>query len=76
MKVCFHCQGQFEAVDWRCPHCHYEPPRLSGFTAFAPHLAEENESYSPEFFQTLADLIKHGVSFPFGGSLLLVARKS
>jgi len=56
LKVCPNCQSQFEATDWRCPRCHHEPPRLNGFVAFAPDLAEENESYSPEFFQTLADL--------------------
>jgi len=56
LKVCPNCQSQFEATDWRCPRCHHEPPRLNGFVAFAPDLAEENESYSPEFFQMLADL--------------------
>lgn len=56
MKVCLSCQSQFEAPDWCCPHCHHEPPRLKGFVAFAPELAEENESYSPEFFQMLAAL--------------------
>ncbi len=73
MKVCLRCQGQFEAVDWRCPHCHYEPPTLNGFVAFAPHLADANESYSPEFFQMLADLQERSFWFRARNRLIIWA---
>ena len=41
MKLCSVCNQVFEAADWRCPCCSYQPVRHHGFPMFAPELASD-----------------------------------
>ncbi len=44
------------STDWRCPQCGFEPPRIGGFPAFAPELAQGASGYDPAHFAELARL--------------------
>src|SRR5262245_32874290 len=56
MRVCAGCGAAFEGADWRCPRCGHEPPRIAGFPAFAPEIAEGARGYDPAHFAELARL--------------------
>lgn len=56
MKVCLACGHRFVSEEWRCPLCGRTPGRLNGFWAFAPDLAEANDGFAGDFFESLADL--------------------
>ncbi|HEU0234431.1 MAG TPA: methyltransferase domain-containing protein [Gallionella sp.] len=53
MKRCLVCSGIFDAPDWICPVCGHTPAERSGFLAFAPELADQNDGFNPEFFQLM-----------------------
>ncbi|HKA42651.1 MAG TPA: class I SAM-dependent methyltransferase [Burkholderiales bacterium] len=54
MKLCLRCGATFERVDWHCPGCGHEPPRIAGFPAFAPELAHGTDGYDPAFYAEFA----------------------
>lgn len=56
MKVCPACNNRFEATEWQCPSCHFEPDQIAGFPAFAPELASENDGFEASYFGELAPL--------------------
>jgi SAM-dependent methyltransferase len=53
MKVCLTCERRFEARDWSCPACGYEPA-MAGFRLFAPDLADSNVGFEVDAFERLA----------------------
>ena len=59
MKVCARCQNEVVEAEWLCASCGHEPPKLNGFYAFAPDLAEANEGFEADYFANLA-LIEAG----------------
>ena len=56
MRLCLRCSSAFERSTWLCPHCGFEPPRIGGFPAFAPELAQGASGYDPAHFAELARL--------------------
>ena len=71
MRVCLRCGAMFGPAapasskagpvapgrgEWRCPACGHEPPRVAGFPAFAPELAQGALGYDPAHFAELARL--------------------
>lgn len=54
MKRCLQCSETFESNEWKCPSCAWDPPRLSGFPAFAPEFSSSNNGYDAAFFERLA----------------------
>ncbi len=56
MRLCLRCHADFAGSGWRCPHCGFEPPRIGGFPAFAPELAQGASGYDPAHFAELARL--------------------
>jgi SAM-dependent methyltransferase len=56
MKICLACDHRFEALDWRCPKCEFEPPRKRSTLLFAPALSECNGGFKANYFSELANL--------------------
>lgn len=56
MRLCLRCRADFAGSGWRCPQCGFEPPRIGGFPAFAPELAQGASGYDPAHFAELARL--------------------
>jgi SAM-dependent methyltransferase len=56
LRLCLGCHADFAGSGWRCPHCGFEPPRIGGFPAFAPELAQGASGYDPAQFAELARL--------------------
>lgn len=56
MKLCGDCGEDFDSIDWRCPSCLHEPPRVDGYLTFAPELAATSEGFEAEFFPRLFEL--------------------
>lgn len=54
MKLCLACQKPFSQTDWRCPACGHAPIERSGFMAFAPELAAQNDGFNPDLFERFA----------------------
>lgn len=54
MKHCANCANIFSAGDWICPACSFAPPKVAGFPAFAPGLAQGGAGYQPEAYAELA----------------------
>lgn len=52
MKVCLSCSNRFEAFDWRCPVCKFEPVH-ERFPLFAPDLAASNDGFEASAFERL-----------------------
>lgn len=55
MKRCPACETCFEAPEWRCPSCSFRPTTLGGFPAFAPALAQADNSFDAASFARLAE---------------------
>ena len=43
-------------MEWRCPQCGFDPPRIGGYPAFAPEHARGASGYDPAYFAELARL--------------------
>jgi SAM-dependent methyltransferase len=56
LRLCLRCRADFAGSGWRCPQCGFEPPRIGGFPAFAPELAQGASGYDPAHFGELARL--------------------
>lgn len=56
MKRCTACSAEFDAEDWICPACGFQPPTVDGFRAHAPELASDGGGFRPESFAELARL--------------------
>jgi SAM-dependent methyltransferase len=56
LRLCLSCHADFVGGGWRCPQCGFEPPRIGGFPAFAPGLAQGASGYDPAHFAELARL--------------------
>jgi SAM-dependent methyltransferase len=56
LKLCLRCGAGYAGEGWRCPQCGYEPPRIGGFPAFAPEIAQGASGYDPAHFAELARL--------------------
>jgi SAM-dependent methyltransferase len=56
LRLCLCCHADFAGSSWRCPRCGFEPPRIGGFPAFAPDLAQGASGYDPAHFAELAQL--------------------
>lgn len=54
MRYCLSCSSEFKN-GWRCPSCGFEPQNISGFTSFAPQLAEGTSAF-PDFYRRLSGL--------------------
>ena len=56
MKVCLECGRRFEGGEWICPGCGHSPELIDGLLSFARDMARENDGFSPEFFEDLAEV--------------------
>jgi SAM-dependent methyltransferase len=57
MKICRVCDHPGLGDDWRCPGCGYQAPRIEGFLALAPELAEASANgFDASEFRLLASL--------------------
>src|SRR5271163_3631850 len=54
--MCLSCERVFDAADWRCPLCGWEPSREAGFVSFAPELSRSNDGMRAEDFGQLRTL--------------------
>jgi SAM-dependent methyltransferase len=70
MKICLACESTFELATWTCPHCHWTPPIIEGFTAFSPELAKHNDGLPDEVHHSLNTLQEK--SFWFRGRNQLI----
>ncbi|HWW63061.1 MAG TPA: class I SAM-dependent methyltransferase [Thermoanaerobaculia bacterium] len=70
MRLCNSCGGTAVADDWTCARCGYAPPRVGGFRAFAPALANGFEDYEKESYSPLSEL--ESSSFWFRGRNALI----
>jgi SAM-dependent methyltransferase len=52
VRVCLSCGNKFEAADWRCPRCKFEPGG-ERFPLFAPDLAASNDGFEASAFARL-----------------------
>lgn len=73
MKRCLSCNKNYENSQWKCVHCHKTPKTLGQFPAFAPHLAEANESFDPTRFGKLFNIQGNHFWFRSRNQLLLWA---
>ena len=62
MKRCLQCESTFEG-GWRCPECRWQPEERGGFSHFAPALADDNDHFVAEAFETLAEIEPHSFWF-------------
>jgi len=58
LRSCLRCGATFESAKngWRCPHCAFDPPRIEGFPAFAPELAQADSGFDAGQFEEYARL--------------------
>ena len=56
MKRCPGCTTEYDAVDWTCPTCRYEPEIREGIPILAPELEKEGAAFPSEAFAELAAL--------------------
>jgi len=56
MRLCQKCSSSFQGVDWHCPSCGWQPPRIAGFPALAPDFAVQGARFKAEDFGRLARL--------------------
>jgi SAM-dependent methyltransferase len=73
MKVCVACGSANCDDEWACSDCGNRPPRIDGFTAFAPTLAAAGEGFHPDYFAELAALEPSSFWFRARNRLILWA---
>ncbi len=73
MKICGECGNRHDDPGFRCPLCGHEPESISGYPAFAPDLARENNFYDPAAHAYLADHEKEHFWFRNRNALLIWA---
>src|SRR5205814_8096403 len=56
MKLCLECRTEFAGETWACPSCHFEPPTIDGFRAFAPDMAYANDGVPEDVHHDLEKL--------------------
>ena len=56
MRRCLRCNAGFSGDAWCCPQCGFDPPRIGGFPAFAPEIADGASGYDPAHFAELVRL--------------------
>jgi 2-polyprenyl-3-methyl-5-hydroxy-6-metoxy-1,4-benzoquinol methylase len=71
MKICSVCNHPGLGDDWRCPRCGFQAPRIEGFLALAPELAQASAGgFDVREFQALASVEQ--TSFWFRGRNRLI----
>jgi len=73
MKLCNTCDKAFDQVNWQCPYCLYEPEKVEGHLALAPHVAKEDKRFKAESFSSLAKLEVRNFWFRSRNRLLIWA---
>lgn len=56
MKICLSCAKPFEAPDWKCPRCNWQPRNRNGVTYFADHINVADDGFDPAWYAELAAL--------------------
>ncbi len=56
MKRCIQCNDAYEANDWVCPACEFQPVLIDGLPAFAPESAVATSGFRADAFAELATL--------------------
>ncbi|HEU0275018.1 MAG TPA: class I SAM-dependent methyltransferase, partial [Candidatus Udaeobacter sp.] len=56
MKRCLACEAFFEAADWTCPKCGYQPALCDEIYQFTEGAPDSHAGFKPEYFARLADI--------------------
>jgi SAM-dependent methyltransferase len=56
VKICLSCGQRFEAVNWRCAGCGWQPEFRHGYPTFAPHLLGKSDGFEENLFALLAEI--------------------
>ncbi len=56
MKRCLACEAIFEAADWRCPKCGYQPTLRDEIYQFTEGPPDAHAGFKPEHFARLAEI--------------------
>jgi SAM-dependent methyltransferase len=75
VKRCISCGFEFDAPDWRCPACRWQPALSNGTPTFAEDFATQGAGFPPSSFAPLAELEDEHFWFRQRNSLLIWALK-
>ena len=75
MKRCISCQFEFDATDWQCPRCRWQPSSRDGTPLFAPDDDDDRSGFHPAYFAPLAELEEGHFWFRGRNALLVWALK-
>ena len=56
MKRCLSCEAPFEAADWTCPKCGYQPSLRDEIYQFVEESPDAHAGFKPEYFARLAEI--------------------
>ena len=56
MKRCLACEAPFEAADWRCPNCGYQPALRDEIYQFTEGPPDAHAGFKPEYFGRLSEI--------------------
>ena len=56
MKRCLACEAIFEAADWRCPKCGYQPTLRDEIYQFTEGPPDAHAGFKPEYFARLSQI--------------------
>jgi SAM-dependent methyltransferase len=56
MKRCLSCEAPFEAADWTCPNCGYQPALRDEIYQFTEGPPDAHAGFKPEYFARLAKI--------------------
>lgn len=70
MKRCPQCFYVYKAIDWNCPSCRFNPPRLLGFPVLTPGIVE-GAGFKPEVYAELVTLEANNFWFRARNKLII-----
>lgn len=73
MKHCISCGFEFDAVDWQCPRCSWQPISIDGTPVFAPDEGGDRGGFHATYFAPLAELEEGHFWFRVRNALLIWA---
>ncbi len=56
MKRCLACEAPFEAADWTCPNCGYQPALRDEIYQFTEGPPDAHAGFKPEYFARLGEI--------------------
>ena len=76
MKLCISCGFEFNAPNWKCPDCHWQPTMKDGIPSFVSNPPDSGSGMHTSSFSLLADLEAKNFWFRARNKLLIWALKN